>query len=121
MQNLHFGSKIKIPKKHVKIHSTNHLQFFCAKNRSEKHQMFEKREYFENRPSWKGYSPCRILTLGQKLKFQKTCQHPFQKSFTVILCKKSLRKTPNIREMHHCESSPSYKGYSPSKTSKLKI
>ena len=24
MQNPHFGSKIKIPKKHVKIHSTNH-------------------------------------------------------------------------------------------------
>ena len=34
MQNPHFGSKIKIPKKHVKIYSTNHLQLFCAKNRS---------------------------------------------------------------------------------------
>ena len=29
-------------KKHVKIHSTNHLQLFCAKNRSKKHQIFEK-------------------------------------------------------------------------------
>ena len=36
MQNLHFGSKIKIPKKHVNIHSTNHLQLFFAKNRSKK-------------------------------------------------------------------------------------
>ena len=29
-------------KKHVKIHSKNHLQLFCAKNRSKKHQIFEK-------------------------------------------------------------------------------
>ena len=40
----------------------------------------------------KGYSPCKILTLAQKLKFQKTCQNPFYKSFTVVLCKKPLQK-----------------------------
>ena len=42
MQNPHFGSKIKILKKHVKIHFTNHLQLFSAKNRSKKRQIFEK-------------------------------------------------------------------------------
>ena len=47
----------------------------------------------------KGYSPCKILTLAQKLKFQKICQNPFSKSFTVVLCKKPLQKTPNIREI----------------------
>ena len=47
----------------------------------------------------KGYSPCKILTLAQKLKFQKTCQNPFYKSFTVVLCKKPLQKHLNIREM----------------------
>ena len=47
----------------------------------------------------KGYSPCKILTLAQKLRFQKTCQNPLYKSFTVVLCKKSLQKTLNIREM----------------------
>ena len=46
MQNPHFGSKIKIPKKHVKIHSPNHLELFCAKNRSKKHQIFEKWDHF---------------------------------------------------------------------------
>ena len=51
------------------------------------------------RHACKGYSPCKILTLAQKLKFQKTCQNPFYKSFTVVLCKKPLQKTPNIREM----------------------
>ena len=47
----------------------------------------------------KGYSPCKILTLSQKLKLQKTCQNPFYKSFRVVLCKKPLENTPNIREM----------------------
>ena len=48
---------------------------------------------------FKGNSLCKILTLGQKLKFQKTCQNPFYKSFRVVLCKKLLQKTLNIREM----------------------
>ena len=47
----------------------------------------------------KGYSPCKILTLAQKLKFQKTCQNAFYKSFTVVVCKKPLQKTLNNREM----------------------
>ena len=86
-------------KNHVKIHSTNHLELFCAKNRFKKHWIFEKWEHFENRPSCKGYSPCKILTLAQKLKFQKTCQNPLYNSFRVVLCKKPLQKTLNIREM----------------------
>ena len=47
----------------------------------------------------KGYSPWEILCLAQKLKFRKTCQNPFYKSFRVVLCKKLLQKTLNIREM----------------------
>ena len=47
----------------------------------------------------KGYSPCKILTLAQKFKFQKTCQNPFFKSFRIVLCKKPLEKTLNIREV----------------------
>ena len=40
----------------------------------------------------KDYSPCKILALAQKLKFQKTCQNPFYKSFTVVLCKNRSKK-----------------------------
>ena len=47
----------------------------------------------------KGYSPCKILNLAQKLKFQKICQNPFYKFFTVVLGQKPLQKTLNIREM----------------------
>ena len=102
--------KNKNSKNHVKIYSKNHLEVFCAKNRSKKHQIFEKWDRFENCPSWKGYSPCKILTLGQRFKFQKTCQNPFYKAFTNVLCKKPLQKTPNIREMrvskigHHAKA-----------------
>ena len=69
------------------------------KNCSKKIQIIKKSEHFENRPSCKGYSPCKILSLAQKLNFQKTCQNPFYKSFRVVLCKKPLEKTANTREM----------------------
>ena len=96
-------------------HSTNHLQLFLAKNRFKKHSIFEKWHHFENQQSWKGYSPCKILTLGQKLKFQKTCQNTFYKSYTIVLCKKLLQKTLNIREIRHFETRSPCKGYSPCK------
>ena len=83
----------------VKIHSTNYLELFCAKNPSKKNQILEKWRHFQSRPSCKGYSPCKILTLSQTLKFQNTCQNQFYKSFRVVLCKKPLLKTPNIRDM----------------------
>ena len=89
----------KNSKKHVKIHSSNHLELFCEKNRSKKHEIFEKSDHFENRPSCKGYSPWKIVSLAKKLKFQNTCQNPFHKSFTLVVCKKLLEKTRNIREM----------------------
>ena len=92
------GQKVKFHN-HVKIYSTNNLELFCAKNRFKKHQIFEKWDHFKNRPSCKRYSPWKILTLAQKLKLQKTSQNPFYKSFRVVLYKKPLQKTPNIREM----------------------
>ena len=78
MQNAHFASKIKIPKKHVKIYPTNHLQLFCAKNRSK---------------------IAKLIIFNQKLKMQKTREKRFYNNIVVGLCKKPLQKTPNIREM----------------------
>ena len=40
-----------------------------------------------------------MVSLGQKLKMQKTCEKPFHKTIKVLLCKKPLEKIPNIREM----------------------
>ena len=41
----------------------------------------------------------KSLTLAQKLKFKKNSQHPLCNSFRVVLCKKKLKKKPNISEM----------------------
>ena len=40
-----------------------------------------------------------MVSLGQKLKMPKTCEKPSYKIIRVVLRKKLLEKTPNIREM----------------------
>ena len=100
MQIPQLGSKIKIPKNMSKsilqiIHSC-----FVQKT-SPKNNKYSRNESILKigHHACKGYSPCKILNLAQKLKFKKICQNPFYKSFTVVLCKKLLQKTLNIREM----------------------
>ena len=84
--------------KRAKNDSTSTLELFCAKNRLKKHQIFEKWDHFENRPSWKGYRFCKMVSLGQNLKWPQTCEKRFYKHVRVVLCKKPLEKTPYIRE-----------------------
>ena len=88
--------------KRPKNASTNTFKLFYAKSGSKKLLIFEKWEHFESGQKWpqcKGYSPCKILTLGQKIKLPKTCEKRFYKHFEVVLCKKPLQKTANIRKM----------------------
>ena len=82
------------------MHSTNHLEFFCEKN-APKNTKYSRNETILKigHHGSKGYSPCKMLTLAQKLKFQKTCQNPFYKSFTAVLCKKPPQKTLNNQEI----------------------
>ena len=78
------------------------LEFLCAKNRSKKQVLFEKWEHFENCQEWlqcKGYSPCKILSLGQKIKMPKTWEKRLDKHIKVALCKKRMIKTASIRKM----------------------
>ena len=102
MQNGQFVSKIKNAKKVRKTIVRPHLKLLCAKNRSKKHLIFEKWEHFENGQNWPrcmGYSPCKMISLGQKLKMPKRCEkrlyYHIQSS---VVCKKPLQKTPNIRK-----------------------
>ena len=122
MKNPHFKSKIKIAKNMSKSIRQIIQSFFVQKTalKNTKYSRNETMKIHENRPfkskikiakhitksilqiiqkARKNYSPWKILTLGQKLKLQNTCQNPFYKSFRVVLCKKPLEKTPNIREM----------------------
>ena len=68
---------------------------FYAKNGYKEKQLSEKWEPFENGQKWpqcKGYSPCKILSLGQKIKLPNTCEKRFHKYIKVVLCKKRLEK-----------------------------
>ena len=112
---LNLGQKLKFQKNMSKSILQILYSASLQKNRSKKHQIFKKLNHFENRSSCKGYSPCKILILGQILKFHKTCENPFYKSFTIVLCKNPSQKTSNIREMRDFENGPLCKGYSPCK------
>ena len=112
--------KKKLPKTCKNV-STNTFQLFYAKKGSKKQLIFEKWEHFENGQKWpqcKGYSPCKILTLGQKIKLPKTCEQRPYKHIRVVLCKKRLQKTANIRKMRTFLKWPKIaqsRGYSPCK------
>ena len=85
--------------KHAKKDSTSTLQLYYAKNGSKKQLIFEKRDHFENWQKWpqcKGYSLCKMASLGRKLKMPKTCDKRFYKHITLVLCKKRLQKAANI-------------------------
>ena len=100
MQNPHFGSKIKIPKDMSKS-ILQIIYSFSVQTTAPKNTKYSRNESILkiSHHACKGYSPCKILNLAQRLKFQKACQNLFYKSFTVVLCKKPLQKTLNIREM----------------------
>ena len=100
MQNPQFGSKIKIQKNMSK--SILQIIYSCSVQKTApKNTKYSRNESILKigHHACKGYSPCKILTLALNLNFQKTCQNPFYKSFRVVLCKKPLKKTLNIREM----------------------
>ena len=65
------------------------------KNPWNKHQILEKWDDFENRPSCKGYRLCKMVSLGQKLEWPKTCQKRFYKHMRNVLCKKTAGKNTN--------------------------
>ena len=70
--------------------------------RLEKQPILGKWEHFENWQKWppsKGYSLGKMVTLGQKLKMQKNMLKTFLQDIAVVLCKKRLEKTANIRKM----------------------
>ena len=71
MQNPHFGSKIQISKNMSK--STLQIIYSCSlqKTTPKNTKIFEKWDHVENRPSCKAYSPCKNLTLGQKVQILK--------------------------------------------------
>ena len=82
MQNAPFRSKNKIAWNMQKTFPQTPKSCSMQKNGLEKQLIFEKWEPFENgqkRSQCKGYSPCKIINLGQKMKLPKTCEKRFYK------------------------------------------
>ena len=95
------AQKLKMPKRCEK-RLYDHIKVVVCKNRSKKHLIFEKWQHFENGQNWPrcmGYSPCKMFSLGQKLKMAKRCEKRLYDHIKVFVCKKPLQKTPNIRKM----------------------
>ena len=103
MQNRHFGSKIKNAKQHAKNVSTTHCSFSMQKTAPKNtlystHKSILKIAKTGHQPK-AIYSLCKIVPLGQKLKMQKNMLKTFLQHIAVVLCKKRLEKTANIRKM----------------------
>ena len=67
MQNGQFELKIKYAKNMRKTALRAHYSCSMQKNGSEKNLIFKKLEHFENGQKWpqcKGYSPCKMGSLG---------------------------------------------------------
>ena len=79
-----------------------HIVVVLCKKRLQKHLILEKWEHFENCQKLqksKGYRPCKIVTLGQKLKMHKNMLKTFLQHIAVDLSKKRLQKNANIGKM----------------------
>ena len=93
--------KLKMLKTCEKLFVKNLVVVLCKKTPA---NIREMRQFLKS-PSCKGYSPgkdnslIKIVSLCQKLKMPKTCQELFYKNILVVFCKKTLKKTANIREM----------------------
>ena len=109
------GQKLKIPKTCEKPFYKNSRVILCKKRLEKTPNIREMRQFSVSAILQRLYSPCKVVSLGQKLKMPKTCEKPFNKNSRVVLCKKRLEKTPNIREIDSFENRPFCKGYSPCK------
>ena len=76
------------------------LELMCEKKKpSKKHLILEEREHFENGQKWqqrKGFSLCKMVSFGQKLKMPKRCEKRLHDHVRGVVCKNAFRKTPNI-------------------------
>ena len=87
----------------IKTSLQKHESYSMQKTAEKKPQLiFEKLDHAENCKKWpqcKGYSPCKTLRLGQKMKLPEICQKHLYQDIKVVLCKKRLEKTANIQKM----------------------
>ena len=112
-----FQQKIKLPErcgKHLYKHITVVL---CRKRMEETANNRKMRRFLKGgkMATMQSYSLCKMVSFRQKIKLPKTCGKRLYKHITVVLCKKRMEETTNIRKMRRfwkLEKWPLCKGYS---------
>ena len=95
---LSLGQKLKMPKRCEK-RLFDPIKDVVHKKPLQKTPNIAKKEQFENgqnRPRSMGYSPCKMLSLVQKLKIPKRCEKRLFHHITDVVRNKPLQKTLNI-------------------------
>ena len=100
-KRVNLGQKIKLPKTCEKLFYKHITDVLCKKRLQKTLNIREIGRFWklEKWPQCKGYSLCKRVNLGQKIKLPWTCKKRFHKHNTDVLCKKRLQKTLNIQEM----------------------
>ena len=104
-------------RKHVKINFTNHLELFCARNRSKNHQIFEKRDHFESRPSYSGHSQCKSSLWVKNWNSKKHVKINFTNHLELFCARNCSKKHQIFEKRDHFESRQSCSGQSQCKSS----
>ena len=113
------GQKLKMPKRCEKRLYDHFIVVVCTKllqktPNTRKMKAFKKKD--QNWPPCMGYSPCKLVSLGQKLKMLRRCEERLYDHIRVVVCKKLLQKTPNIRKIRgYGQNWPKCIDYSPCK------
>ena len=79
-----------------------HIRVVVCNKPLQKTRNIRKKEHFDIGQGWlrrKGYSLCKMVSLGQKLKMPKRCEKQLYEHIKFFLCQKALQNTPNVREM----------------------
>ena len=80
----------------------HHIAVVLSKKRLQKTANIREMRHFENCQKWhtsKDYRLAKIVNLGQRLKMHQNFLNIFLQHILVVLCKKRLQKTANIRKM----------------------
>ena len=100
------GPKLKMPKRCEKW-LYDHIRVVICKNRSKKHLILEKLGHFENGqnwPIWMGYSPCKMVNLGPKLKMPERYEKWLYDHIRVVIWKNRSKKHLILEELEHFEN-----------------
>ena len=99
--------------KHAQNGCTRRLELFCAKYRWKKHQIFEKWDDFENRPSGKGCNLFKMVSLGKKFTSPKNMGSTVvQEHYSSSVQKTAGKKHQMFEKWDDFENRPCCKGYS---------